>query len=172
MSKSDPQQERAYDWEGDFTDWAPPRATKAELRKIVRKCCRLYRVPEPEILFATKNYRDGKKLTSFYEPDSHRILIRPRHMQPNTGIHEAAHTIVDWIFGPHLPAHGREWVGVMICLLVACKVAPQKALEAHAEALGLDFCRPGDVSPGRIRRRYAARARAARQERRLLRVYG
>jgi hypothetical protein len=171
VSRDDPQQHRAYAWEGDFTDWAPRRATKPEMRRIVRKICRLYRVPEPEIRFGTKNRRNGKLLTSTYEPDLHRITFVPRHMQPNTAAHEAAHTVTDWLLGPHLPAHGREWVGVMLNCLVACRVAPRAALEAHARALRLDFCRPGDVAPNRIRRRYAARTKAARAERRELMDY-
>jgi hypothetical protein len=169
--RCDPQQDRAYAWEGDFTDWAPHRATKAEMRKIVRKLCRMYGVPVPEIVFLTKNFHKGKSGTSTYDPDLHRIKFRPRHMQPNTAAHEAAHTVTDWILGPSLPAHGREWMGVMINCLVACKVAPRAALEAHARSRRLQFCRPGDVAPSRIRRRYAARTRDVRRTRRLLQVY-
>lgn len=166
MPRSDPQQQRAYDWEGDFTDWVKGRISRTEMRETIAKCCGIYRVPVPYILFVTKNRRRGRKLTSFYEPDRHRIIIRPRHLQKNTAVHEAAHAVVDWLLGPHLPAHGREWVGVFMVLLERMKIAPRCALVAHAHTKRLQFCPPALVGPAHIRRRYAARVRAARAERR------
>lgn len=171
-TKEDPQQQRAYDWEGDFTDWAPPRATKAEMLRVIRRCCRMYRVPAPAVFFLSKNRRNGKKLTSVYDPNKHAIYIRPRHMQKNTAIHEAAHAVIDWILGPYNESHGKEWVGVMMNLLSKFKIAPMRALKLHAKAMRVAFSPPGTTTPKQIRRCFAAKAKRAARERRLMRFYG
>jgi ABC-type Fe3+ transport system substrate-binding protein len=132
----------------------------------------MYRVPAPAVFYASKNKRNGKKLTSLYDPNRHTIWIRPRHMNINTAAHEAAHAIVDWILGPHGESHGREWVGVLMVLFDKLKIAPKTALVAYAKTTRLAFSTPGLVGPKEIRRRYAARAKLAKCERRLFKWYG
>lgn len=166
--RSDPQRERAYAWEGAFTDWAGAHATKAAMLRAMRKCCRLYRVPMPAVFFLSKNRRGGKKLPSYYDPDRHAIYIRPRHRELNTAVHEAAHAIVDWILGPWgTQPHGREWVGVFMVLLDHMKIVPRLALAAHAKSVRLKFCAPGIIGPRQIRRRFRAKVRDARRFRRM-----
>lgn len=170
--RNDPQQEKAYAWEGDFCDWAGAHATRAAMRKAVLECCSIYRVPAPEVWFRAKNRgARGRKLTSYYQPGSHIIVIRPRHMNLNTAVHEASHAVVDWILGwSSTQPHGPEWVGVFITLLDRMKIAPRAGLEAHARSMRLKFCSEGIVAPGKIRVRFRGKVRAAKRERRMLRL--
>lgn len=172
-SKKDPQQYRAYRWENELTSWAGAHATPAQLRRVVKKCCRMYRVPVPRVHCLTKNQRDGKRYTSEYDPNGHVIRIRPRHYDLCTAVHESAHAITDWLFGiwTENKPHGPEWLGVYMVLLDRLKIIPRIALEAHARAMGLDFYAPQLIAPRQVRKRFRRRVKFANRERRMLRLW-
>lgn len=165
--KHDPQVEQAYKWEGDFVNWAGAHAKPSNIRAVIAKCCAMYRVPTPEIRFLSKDCRNGKKLSSEYDPNGHVISLRPRHWEMSTAIHEASHAIVDYVLGWDLPGHGKEWLGIFMHLLSAGGIAPRVALEAHADALGLEYCTPGKVAPAKIRKAFRGHVRRARDARRV-----
>jgi hypothetical protein len=163
MSKSDPQQKRAYSWEAGFTTWAPVGGNESQLRYIIDQACQLYKVPTPEIKFVTKNARAGKRLTSEYNPNNHVIKLRPRHHEVGTALHEAAHAITDYIMGPWTEPHGKEWLGIFIHLLNKFKIAPRSGLEAHARAKGLKFASASKSAPRSVRAAFKAKSRHARE---------
>jgi hypothetical protein len=169
--QSDFQQYEVYAWEDSFTKWAGNRATEQELRKALVRAARLYRVPVPELRFYRRDGNAKYKIaSSLYEPDLHRIYIRPRHRRLNVLLHEAAHAIVDWLLGPYSrAAHGKAWLGVYLELLAHFKVMPRAVLEYSAKLAGLKWSRR--VSPKRIRRNYARQTRDARRLRRLMALY-
>ncbi len=170
MSTRDVQQYRAYNWEAGFTRYMPNKLSTKALKAIVAKACRLYRIPPPTLQVVTKNKRDGKKLTSFYDPNDHHIVLRPRHTDLNTALHETAHAITDYVLGPWATAaHGKEWMGVFMTLLARFRVAPRVALEAHARKRGLKFVNAKSSAPRAFRIAHAAKARKARSHKRMIR---
>lgn len=175
IPKLDSQQFRVYRWENDLTAWAGAHATKAEIVRAVETCCKFYHVPPPKVVFTKSRCtkRNGQRVTSQYEPDTHRIIIRPRHMDICTAAHEAAHAITDWLFGiwTGVKPHGREWMGIYLVLLEKLKIVPRKAAEAYAKDMGLEFCPASMIAPARVRRRYRARIRNACRERRMLKLW-
>lgn len=131
----------------------------------------MYRVPVPELLFYRHNGNARHKIAStIYEPEFHRIRLRPRHRRLNVVLHEAAHGIVDWLLGPYSrAAHGKAWLGVYIELLARFKVMPLRVIEHSAKLAGLKWSRR--VSPKRIRRNYSKQTQDARRMRRMLALY-
>lgn len=107
----------------------------------------------------------GKRLSSQYDPDSHTITLRPRHLNPAIVLHESAHSITDWILGWEGPAHGPEWLGVYMVLLEDFGIAPRVALHASADKVGLSYRTREYVAPSVIRRRYKRRTKQARADR-------
>lgn len=171
--KKDPQQYRAYKWEDQLIGWLQPSLTATTIKRLIARCCRMYKVPVPDVKLVTKDRRHGKKLASEWNPNTGTITIRPRHRDPWTATHEAAHAITDWLFGLHtgVQAHGKEWLGIYMVLLTRLKGAPRSALMAHARTLGLRYCPLSAVRPEVVRARYAARFRRAQRERRAIRMW-
>lgn len=169
--KSDFQQYEAYAWEDSFTKWAGAGLKDKELRRALVRACRLYRVPVPRLQLLTRDNNKKKVLASVYDPNTHEIRLRPRHRRLNVLLHEAAHGIVDWLFGNTGggAAHGPVWLGVYIELLVRFKIAPRDMLEFAARQAGLKFSK--HCATGAIRKHYARRVRNARRMRRLLSLY-
>ena len=155
----------AYAWEAAFTTWTLGGATPAQLREAVALACRLYRVPAPTVHLATRNTHAGKKLESYYDPNVHHIVLRPRHHEIGTALHEAAHAITDYLLGQTTDAHGAEWLGVFIYLLDRFKVAPRAGLEAHARKLGLKFEPANKTSPRFIRSSHSRAVASSKKER-------
>ena len=169
--KTDPQRSRVYAWENQLTSWAGAHATASQMRSMVDRCCKLYRVPTPPVRFVTKDKRNGRYLHSQYDPNTHDIVIRPRHMDLGSAIHESAHAIVDYILGPWGIAHGKEFLGVYLALLTKFKILPKSALLAHAKTHRLAYCKMGTVGPKQIRKRFKAKVRSASRERKMLRLW-
>lgn len=171
--KKDPQQYRVYKWENDLSNWGGAHAKPTAIRAMVRRCCRLYRVPMPHVAVVSKNRRAGKLLHSVSDPNNYTITIRPRHREIWTPIHEAAHTITDHLFGLHTGTqnHGREFLGIYMALLIRLKVLPRTALVAYAKSLRLKYCPLVWVQPEAVRARYRARVRNATRERRMLSLW-
>lgn len=166
----DPQQRKAYAWEGDFTFWAAKLAKDKDIRGVIHDACRLYRVPTPHVRIAKRNSASD---SSYYDPNLHEILILPKHRDVSTLLHEAAHAITDWIIGPfEREPHSKEWLGVFITLLDRFKVVPRTAAEAHAKAKGLRFISADKAAPKAIRAAHARKAKAARVIRREMRRLG
>ena len=134
-------------------------------RETVQLASNKYRIPVPEILFASKNSRRGRQLPSQYDPTLHRITLRPRHLNGAIVLHETAHAITDWILGTGLEPHGREWLGVYMVLLEDYQISPRVALHASADAAGLAYHPRALVGPATIRKRNRKRVREARAER-------
>lgn len=164
----DIQADRVYKWEDSFTLWPGAYATQTEIKRTIRKACNLYRIPAPDIQFPTKDRRRKKdskkkaKLPSTYEPGSHTIRIRPRHMNRAVALHETAHAITDYILGEDLEVHGRHWLSVYINLLAHYKVSRREALELTAKIDGLDFVPLDKTKPATIRKSFPALASAQR----------
>lgn len=155
----DEQQKAVYAWEDGWKDWNRPSMSKRGLRVMMRAAERSYRVRPTWLTFPKRNRgAHSKKLTSYYDPNTHAIHLRPRHRNPATALHEAAHSIHDSIFGHRarqdLQPHGPLWLGIYMTLLIKAKIAPRSALIASAKEKGLKWAPLGKVAPGKIRRNY------------------
>jgi len=162
---SDPQEWRTYNWEGDLMAWAKARATKAEIHRAISRCCKMYRVPTPKVRFVSKDKRNGRKLSSNYDPNTHTIVLRPRHWELCTATHEAAHAIINWILGNVSELHGREWLGLHMVLLSKTKILPLPVMQRHARARRLKFASARHMAPDKIRTKFASKVRKACRER-------
>lgn len=155
----DEQQKAVYDWEDGWNDWNRETMSKRQLRIMMLGAERLYRVRPTWVTFPKRNRgAGGKKLTSEYDPNVHVIRLRPRHRNPATALHEAAHSIHDSLFGHRcrrdLQPHGPLWLGIYMTLLIKAKIAPRAAIIASAKEKGLKWAPLGKVAPGKIRRFY------------------
>lgn len=159
--KNDPQEQTAYSWENSFTQHGK-KLTEKEMRTAIKRATRIYRVPMVQLRCVSKDSRSRKKLMSYYDPNTHLISIRPRHMTLDVALHEAAHAIADWILGWDIEIHGPHWLGIYMTLLIKFKVLPQSALEATALERGLKWTPLWRVSPTRIRQVHSALFRRAR----------
>jgi hypothetical protein len=125
----------------------------------MRKAERMYRVNPAWLTFPKRNRgAHSKKLTSYYDPGTHAVHLRPRHRNPATALHEAAHSIHDCLFGhyshPGLQAHGPLWLGIYLTLLIKAKIAPKSALLASAKEKGLKWAPLGKIAPNKVRKFY------------------
>lgn len=139
--------------------------TESAARKAIAAASRKYRIPVPEVLFASRNKRRGKDLPSQYEPLRHRIILRPRHLNGAIVLHETAHAITDYLLGWDLQSHGPEWLGVYMVLLEDFGISTREAIHASADKAGLEYRTRAHVAPLLIRKRNRRRVRRARQER-------
>lgn len=165
--KSDVQQNRAYKWEDSFTKWAGPHMTQSAALETVASASRRYRIPIPEVIFPTKNKRSGKDLPSQYNPITHTITLRPRHLNGAIVLHEIAHAITDYVLGWYLDAHGPQWLGIYMVLLEDYGISTRQALHASADEAGLKYRTRDRVGPRQIRKRNRRRVREAKADRRL-----
>lgn len=92
-------------------------------------------------------------------------------MDLGSAIHESAHAIADYILGPWGIPHGKEFLGIYLSLLTKFKILPKSALLAHARTHRLQYCKMGQVSHRQIRKRFKAKVRNARRERKMLRLW-
>lgn len=136
------------------------------VRETVGLASRKYRIPAPELIFPSKNNLRGKKLPSQYDPLSHTITLRPRHLNGAIVLHETAHAITDYLLGWDLEAHGPEWLGVYMVLLEDFGISTRVSLHASADEAGLVYRTRALVGPATIRRRNQRRVRQARANRR------
>jgi hypothetical protein len=132
----DAQQRRVYKWEGQFRSFYERTITRDEARDLIHKASRRYGVIPPGVYFRTKQGTTGR-VTSEYDPITHRITIGWCDCNHAIALHEAAHAITDWIYGEDLPGHGERWLGIYLDLLEWQKVAPRAALHASARAMRL-----------------------------------
>lgn len=165
---NDFQQCEAYDWEDSITLWAGANESRKHILKLISKSAKLYRVPVPKVKFFTSDHSGKKRYaSSFYDPSSHSISLRPRHMRANVAVHEVAHAIVDWIMGPHSRAgHGKAWLGVYVELLSKFKFFPRDVMHYSLKQKGLKYSTR--VHWKTIRKNHPKQVRDARRLRRLL----
>lgn len=169
--QTDFQQCESYAWEDSLTLWAGSSESKKHMLKLIVRSAKLYKIPIPGVRFFKSDHKRGQKYaSSFYDPGTHTINLRPRHMRPNVALHEVAHAIVDWIMGPHSRAgHGKAWLGVYVELLTKFEFFPREVIEFSIKRAGLKFSKR--VHWSNIRKNHPKQVRDARRLRRLLSVY-
>ncbi len=133
----DPQRHRVYAWECSFRHANERTLTQKETRRVIVRCCRLYRVRVPAIRFLT---RETREWSYFQEKEN---LLAMNYAQCNHWIacHEAAHVIVTRKWGESVFDHGPEFMAVYMRLLREHEVAPRAALDSSARARRLKWTR-------------------------------
>lgn len=151
----DPQKAAVYAWENGWYDWCRRSITVREARRVIKKACRMYRVPPP----AVRSHRHGE--WSYYHPDADVISFQYGQMNRQVALHEAAHVILfkickqeaDEESDGNFEDHGPEFLGVLLYLLNEFGVAPLVALTASAKDAGLRFTPVQGSAPSPLRRR-------------------
>lgn len=153
----DPQVKAAYAWEGDWMYSRYRALSGVGVRRWVQWACKQYGVKPPVV----RIHRLAKGGTSFYDPSTHSIEFRKRHLNMWTALHEAAHAIETQLLDAKQP-HGPEWLGIFLALLLKAGVAPREALYGSARAAGLSYSPPGKIGPRAIRKHYKKARRKKR----------
>jgi hypothetical protein len=130
---NDPQQQRVYRWEDSFRSFVERTATRADLRKLIKKACSLYGVDAPAVQFRSRASGKRMRLSSDYDPSQHSITIGFTDCNHAIALHETAHAIIDEKY-EQVEDHGPEFLGVYLDLLEWANVAPRSALHASARA--------------------------------------
>lgn len=130
----DPQKPLIYAWEDGFRSFDERTMTRAQVRRLVSRICRKWRVPLPRIRFLPKGYREW----SYIEGN----LLAMNYSQCNEAIvaHEMAHYVVDHSYPEGtFEIHGPEFVALYIEMLVYAQVAPRVAIVASLIDKGIEW---------------------------------
>ncbi len=153
----DPQRTNTYAWEDGWMGSNARALSISGARNWVRWACGQYGVKPPVV----RGHRRVYGGTSFYDPNTHAIEFRKRHLNVWVALHEAAHAICDTLLEVE-EAHSPQWLGIFIALLDKTGYAPYVALTASAESFGLRHIPRGKIGPRKIRKHYS-RARRHRR---------
>lgn len=153
----DPQKAALYAWEGAWSDWNRDTTSLAEVRRLVRKACRMYGVPAPAI-----RGHVGSMWTTYYPTEDY-VTFQQGQRNAAIALHEAAHVILfkickqeaDEESDGNFEDHGREFLGLYLYLLNDFGVAPLVALTASAKDAGLRFIPVQGCQPLPFRQRVA-----------------
>jgi len=137
VQTDDPHRLTVYRWETGWHWWNMNTLSLPKCRELILFACALYDVAPPVVRLC------GGEM-SYSEPRRNLIALQSRSrrpgrggMNPATALHEAAHHIVDRLFGEVVQDHGPTFLGVYLYLLWRAKVAPWPALTASARHHGL-----------------------------------
>lgn len=131
--RKDPQKKKVYKLEGQFLMFNRGGTKLSDLRDCIRLACAMYDVPDPGVRsHKGKEWSYSNGVTISFNKDQMNYAV---------ALHEAAHHIVEWLWGEDsgVEDHGREFQGVYQWLLVLCGIAPVAALQAAWEAQGLKW---------------------------------
>jgi hypothetical protein len=131
----DPQKKRVYKWEDGWLHAAERTLTRAETRRLVARCCKLYNTTVPRLIFLP---RTNKEWSYFHGP-ADKLVFNYFHCNEFIVCHEVAHAIVYRRHGETIPDHGHEFMGIYLALLMNEKVAGRIALYDSAQAAGLSW---------------------------------
>lgn len=132
---ADPQKHRVYAWEGSFRHANERTLTQQEVRRVIRRCCRLYGVRVPAMRFLPRETREW----SYFQDKENLLVMNFQQCNHWIACHEAAHVIVTRKWGESVFDHGPEFMAVYIRLLLEHEVAPLSALQASATARRLKW---------------------------------
>lgn len=134
----DPQRHLVYAWEDTFRAFGERSLTQAQALRYLRRVCRKFRVPMPQVKFLARGVREwsyvqGGVLAINFEQCNHAILS-----------HEMAHYIMDRYYthnGVRHETHGPQFMSLYLGLLEFAQVAPRDALEASLKSMGIKWTR-------------------------------
>lgn len=138
----DPQQQRAYNWEGGWADWNSHTLSLTRLREYVHWACALYGLKPPAV--------KAHKGNAYSWSQGNVVSFQYSQMNRAIALHETSHYICDQVFGLEIEGHSPEWLAVYLWLLIEAGVAPRVALCASAKAKGLRWVPLWQVSPKRL----------------------
>jgi hypothetical protein len=135
-SWKDTQRNSVYKWEDGWKPWRHDGLTLRQCQKWADWACNKYRVSR---VVVKKN--KGKKWSAY---NAGYVFLGKTHRNFGTMMHEVAHHIVEkrLLKGRKMiEAHGPEWLGIFLWLVVESKWAPATAVYGSAQAAGLEFIR-------------------------------
>lgn len=136
MAEYDPHAKKVYDWEDSWPDWEKESLTLPQVREIIHLACEAYGLAPPAVRQHKKGWAYSLTATP---PDGSFISFVPKHKNKAIAVHEAAHYIVDMIYGNRTQSHGWTFQGVYFFLLSKLAIAPEIALRASMRPFGLKW---------------------------------
>jgi hypothetical protein len=132
-SESDPQQDAVYRWEGSWKAWNRAELTLTECRSAISWACDQFGIAAPRVgQHAGKSY-------PWCDVEKRVVSFSLKGKNVATALHEAAHLIVNDVFGARVQDHGPTFLGAYMWLLETAGVAPRIALHATARSHGLKW---------------------------------
>lgn len=129
--RPDPWGPAIYGFEDDWPEAGADRCTIQQCASLIALGCAAFGLQAPPVR------TDRKSTTSYCYADGSGIYLIPTQRNKFVALHEAAHFIVDKLYGSETEDHGFEFQGVYFFLLSVADIAPTVALEASAKARGL-----------------------------------
>lgn len=132
----DPQKDALYAWEDTWRYFGERTCTRAQARRFVRKLARIWRVPMPTMRFLRRGVKEWSSMTGPL------MVVNYDHCNEAILAHEMAHYVTDSNYDVlTIAAHGPEFVGVYLEMLLEAQVAPRVALEASLRDKGIKWVR-------------------------------
>lgn len=128
--------QRVYNWEAEWHHWNSQQfETIHGPRQWVRHALEIYGVP-PTVVRS----RHGHE-SSFFRPHDWSINLLKKHRNVAAALHEAAHAIHAYYYGPVEEHHDERWLGIYVWLLCQSGLWPKSAIVASLAARKLKFSR-------------------------------
>lgn len=128
----DPQKRLVYLWEDGFRSFDERTMTQAQVRRLVARLCKHYKLELLPVRFLPK----ASRVWSEYDSLANVLTFNYKQCCEAIVCHEMAHYFIT-IYNPEAEDHGPEFFTVYLDMLVYAKVAPRIALTASAAAVGL-----------------------------------
>jgi hypothetical protein len=126
--------QRVYDWEAEWYHWNTEQFNTIHgPRKWVHWALDAYKVPHTVV-----RPRRGHD-HSFFRPHDWSISLLRKHRNLASALHEAAHAIHAYYYGPVDEYHDAKWLGIFVWLLGCTTAWPKEAITASLKARGLTY---------------------------------
>lgn len=105
-----------------------------QARKWIKWACEQYQCPVPVV-------RPNRlsKTESFFRPIDWSIHLLPPHWNVGVALHEAAHAIHTYYYGPSEIGHDDKWLGIFVWLLTNCGAWPKDAITETLKNRGMTY---------------------------------
>lgn len=125
---------RVYNWEAQWHHWNTAQFSNLSgPRAWIKYALDAYDVPR-----AVVRHRSGHQ-TSFFRPHDWSINLLERHRNVASALHEAAHAIHVYYYGPVDEHHNETWLGIYVWLLNKSGLWPKSAIKASLAERNLTY---------------------------------
>lgn len=138
--------QRVYKWEREWHHWNSEQFGSVHGPRLwIKAALKLYGVPQ-----TTVRHRDGHQ-ASFFRPHDWSINLIKQHRNVAAALHEAAHAVHAYYYGPVDETHDARWLGIYVWLLCESGLWPCSAIKASLAERNLKFS--NRMSPAVLKRK-------------------
>lgn len=134
MAKPTRLAQKVYNWEAQWHHWnvAQYRSIYGP-RRWIHHALDCYKVPRTVV-----RHRTGHQ-SSFFRPHDWSINLLEKHRNVASALHEAAHAIHAYYYGPVEEHHNQQWMGIYVWLLKMADLWPAEAITASLDARNIPY---------------------------------